>query len=323
MPTFSRRSLLRAAALAPLAATMLGGGAKAARQRALVIQASGARPPQDALDAFTARSGIMVELAPANAMSADLMVVPHDSALLQRPGALRGSPRGALPLDALAPGLAALSAPRGGDVVWHPAGWSAQGIAWRADRWTPWGAPSYADLWDGRAACGDARALLLGAGLHLEATGALAPGALWAAHGDDAAAARVWARIAAWCAPRAAALRTGGGAAGALEGGAASAALTDAASAAQAARAGAPVGFAAPAEGAIARMWGFAIPAQAARHDGAAAFMSFMMERDGGMADWTGGASMGPDALAALHPLPAETPGHAALRRAVAAQVFG
>ena len=97
----------------------------------------------------------------------------------------------------------------GVDMCWAPAGWSADGIAWRKDRWSPWSAaPSYADLWDGaRTAFGPARGMLLGAGLHLEHTGALAPGSLWAAHGDDAAAADVWSKIESWCAPRTARIR--------------------------------------------------------------------------------------------------------------------
>ncbi|MFT6774941.1 MAG: spermidine/putrescine transport system substrate-binding protein [Paracoccaceae bacterium] len=325
MADITRRSVLRAAAASFAAPLLIGTPARAAtRPGPLRVRVGSVRPPRAALDAFTARTGVAVALVGAADPAPDLVVAPHDAVDAWRGAALRTTPAGAAAVDALAPGMAALAADWGGEgaLRWLPAGWTTHGIAWREADWRPWsGAPSYADLWEaGDRAAGAPRALLLGAGLHLEATGALAPGKLWAAHGDDAAAATVWTKIEAWCAPRVAAL----GAPGARTNEGAALALTDAGSAARLARSGAAIGFAAPAEGAVVRMYGFVAPASDRPHPFADPFMAFFMERDGGMADWTGGGGMmDPDALLSLHALPAESARHKALRQAVTARLFG
>lgn len=338
MTQINRRNLLRAAAGSLAVPAFLHAGRASAAPDAITLATAWAAPDAATLSAFRTRSGVQVKVMRApNAAAvqrliasgvADLAALPHDAAHASG-AALRPLMAEALPLDALAPGMDRLTADWGDDMRWTPAGWAADGIAWRTDKWSPWSAaPSYGDLWDGsRSAIGAPRGMLLGAGLHLEHVGALAPGSVWAAHGDDDAAADVWATIEAWCTPRAAQIRaTARGGAEALAGGAAEAGLIDAHAAAEGARRGAPLGFAAPQEGAMTRMMGLARPAAAAEATltPALAFISFVMEQDGGMADWSGaGALMDPEALMSLHPLPPETTAHAARRRAVAARVFG
>jgi spermidine/putrescine transport system substrate-binding protein len=338
MTQINRRSLLLVTAGTLAAPAILAGGRATAAARTITLATAWAAPDAATLSAFHDRSGVQVTVirAPdavasgrlAATGAADLAILPHDA--VHAPGAaLRPFAAEGLPIDALAPGMLRLAADWGVDMCWAPAGWSADGIAWRKDRWSPWSAaPSYADLWDGaRTAFGPARGMLLGAGLHLEHTGALAPGSLWAAHGDDAAAADVWSKIESWCAPRTARIRASArGGADALARGAADAALIDARAAAQAARRGAPLSFAAPQEGAMARVLGLTRPAaaSAATLAPALSFIAFVIERDGGMADWSGGeALMDPEALMSLHPLLPETAAHAARRSAVAARVFG
>ncbi|MFT6229464.1 MAG: spermidine/putrescine transport system substrate-binding protein [Paracoccaceae bacterium] len=346
MGQINRRNLLRAAAGSLAAPALLQGGrATAAATQSITLVTACAAPDAATLDAFIAATSVTVAVirardadAVTRAMadgSADLAVLPHDAALRLGAAALAPLDAQDLPMNALAPGMATLAddwrVP--GDAPdrlrWLPAGWGADGIAWRTDRWTPWGgAPSYADLWDGsRAAFGPARSMLLGAGLHLEHTGALAPGALWAAHGDAALAADVWARIEAWCAPRAAHIRaTGRGGAQALATGTVDSALIDARAATDAARRGAPLSFAAPLEGAMARMMGFVRPTAAANGslEASTTFAAFVMARDGGMADWSGAeAMMDAEALIAMHPMPPESPAHAARRKAASVRIFG
>jgi len=75
---------------------------------------------------------------------------------------------------------------------WLPQIWGTEGIAWRSDKWTPprdGEMPSYGDVWqsdvEGKTMMRP-HSGMLGAGLYLETTGALDPGAMRAAYADEA-----------------------------------------------------------------------------------------------------------------------------------------
>lgn len=88
---------------------------------------------------------------------------------------------------------------------WLPHIWGTEGVAWRTDLWTPPHAgevPSYGDVWQAdvkgktmmRPHSG-----MLGAGLYLETTGELEPGAMKKAYGDEATMRKTWEKLTAFC----------------------------------------------------------------------------------------------------------------------------
>jgi spermidine/putrescine transport system substrate-binding protein len=88
---------------------------------------------------------------------------------------------------------------------WLPHIWGTEGVAWRTDLWTPPRAgeiPSYGDVWQA-----DVRGKtmmrphsgMLGAGLYLETTGALAPGAMKKAYNDEAGMRKTWQKVTDFC----------------------------------------------------------------------------------------------------------------------------
>ncbi|MEM6589796.1 MAG: extracellular solute-binding protein [Pseudomonadota bacterium] len=91
-------------------------------------------------------------------------------------------------------------------IHWLPHVWGTEGIAYRTDRWRPDGiAPSYGDVWSevlSGATMGRAQSMLVGAGLHLEATGDMEPGSVWAAYADEDIMRDVWTRITDWAIAR-------------------------------------------------------------------------------------------------------------------------
>lgn len=86
---------------------------------------------------------------------------------------------------------------------WLPHMWGTEGIGWRTDLWSPAGEfPSYGDVWSDENAgktMGRPHSMMLGAGLHMETTGDLEPGSMWAAYTSEDKMREVWEKVAAWC----------------------------------------------------------------------------------------------------------------------------
>lgn len=88
---------------------------------------------------------------------------------------------------------------------WLPLIWGTEGVAWRTDQWTPprdGEIPSYGDIWQedvkGKTMM-RAHSGMLGAGLYLETTGKLDPGAMRAGYNDEATMRKVWGVVTDFC----------------------------------------------------------------------------------------------------------------------------
>ncbi len=88
---------------------------------------------------------------------------------------------------------------------WLPHIWGTEGVAWRTDLWTPPRAgetPSYGDVWQpdvkGKTMMRP-HSGMLGAGLYLETTGALAPGAMKKAYNDEDTMRKTWEQVTQYC----------------------------------------------------------------------------------------------------------------------------
>lgn len=85
---------------------------------------------------------------------------------------------------------------------WLPHIWGTEGIGWRTDLFVPTdGIPSYGDVWsDANAGKTMIRVHsgMLGAGLHMEESGQMDPGSVWAAYQDEATMRKVWDQILAF-----------------------------------------------------------------------------------------------------------------------------
>ena len=88
---------------------------------------------------------------------------------------------------------------------WLPHIWGTEGVAWRTDKWTPprdGEIPSYGDIWqsdmEGKTMMRP-HSGMLGAGLHLETTGALEAGAMRKAYADEAIMRKTWAVVTDFC----------------------------------------------------------------------------------------------------------------------------
>ena len=88
---------------------------------------------------------------------------------------------------------------------WLPLIWGTEGVAWRTDQWAPprdGEVPSYGDIWQSdvkgktmmRVHSG-----MLGAGLYLESTGELEPGAMKAAYDSEEATRKTWQVVTDFC----------------------------------------------------------------------------------------------------------------------------
>lgn len=82
---------------------------------------------------------------------------------------------------------------------WLPHIWGTEGIGWRTDLFEPkGGVPSYGDVWDPENAGKTMMRVhsgMLGAGLHMEDTGQMEPGSVWAAYQDEDTMRKVWDQI--------------------------------------------------------------------------------------------------------------------------------
>lgn len=88
---------------------------------------------------------------------------------------------------------------------WLPLIWGTEGVAWRTDQWTPprdGEMPSYGDIWQedvtGKTMM-RVHSGMLGAGLYLETTGALEPGAMKKAYDDEATMRKIWQVVTDFC----------------------------------------------------------------------------------------------------------------------------
>ena len=218
-----RTALKRLAALAagPL---ILGPRARAAASKRLNVLMWSDYLPAAMLAAFEAETGIAVHHAGVGSneeMIAKMRATRGRGIDLVSPTNMR-SPQWA-PLGLLQPldftrlgnvGLLNSAMRRVGEAEWNfggegphwlPLVWGTEGIAWRTDRWRPArpdGLPSYGELWQdalrGKTMMRP-HSGMLGAGLHLEAVGALPAGAMRAAYEDEAAMRRTWQTVADFC----------------------------------------------------------------------------------------------------------------------------
>ena len=91
---------------------------------------------------------------------------------------------------------------------WLPHIWGTEGVAWRTDKWTPprrekgFAVPSYGDAWQpdvmGKTMMRP-HSGMLGAGLYLETTGALEPGAMKRAYNDEKTMRKTWQVVTDFC----------------------------------------------------------------------------------------------------------------------------
>ncbi len=85
---------------------------------------------------------------------------------------------------------------------WLPHIWGTEGIGWRTDQFQPKdGVPSYGDVWDPANAGKTmmrAHSGMLGAGLHMEASGQMDPGSVWAAYESEEKMKKTWDQILAF-----------------------------------------------------------------------------------------------------------------------------
>jgi len=88
---------------------------------------------------------------------------------------------------------------------WLPHIWGTEGVAWRTDQWAPPRAneiPSYGDVWQpdvkGKTMMRP-HSGMLGAGLYLETTGALEPGAMKKAYNDEKTMRKTWEVVTQFC----------------------------------------------------------------------------------------------------------------------------
>jgi len=86
---------------------------------------------------------------------------------------------------------------------WLPQNWGTEAVAWRTDKYSPKGAvPSYGNIWNpdvkGKAMIRP-HSGMLGAGLYMETTGELEPGAMNRAYGNEKTMRVIWTQVTAFC----------------------------------------------------------------------------------------------------------------------------
>ncbi|MEO0751354.1 MAG: extracellular solute-binding protein [Pseudomonadota bacterium] len=238
----------------------------------------------------------------------------------------------------------------GAGTHWLPHIWGTEGIAYRTDRWQPEGpAPSYGDVWSDALtgqAMGRAQSMMVGAGLFMEASGAMEPGSVWAAYSDEDTMRRVWGQITEWTIARKSSLgvlwNDAEAQRAALLGDTVSLGQTWDGPALALKSRGEPVHYQAPVEGAMAWVDGLAMPKTAQNIDEIYAFIDFAYDpENAGLATQSHGynspvvgadrfagetyarnfAEAYPgDSLSRLNPWPSEAPWYAALRAEFVAQ---
>ena len=171
---------------------------------------------------------------------------------------------------------------------WLPHIWGTEGVAWRTDLWTPPRAgeiPSYGDVWQpdvkGKTMMRP-HSGMLGAGLYLETTGKLAPGAMKKAYNDEDTMRKTWEVVTRYCIENKAQIKlfwndadtqkngllNEGVLVGQTWDGPPITLMND----------GEPVQYRAPAEGSLAWVDGMSLSAKAGDVDAAYAFIDFCFE---------------------------------------------
>lgn len=169
---------------------------------------------------------------------------------------------------------------------WLPHIWGTEGIGWRTDLFSPdGGVPSYGDVWNPDNAGKTMMRVhsgMLGAGLHMEASGLMEPGSVWAAYKDEATMRKVWDQILAFTVKNKSNLKLTWNDADTQKNGL----LNDGVIVGQTwdgpplalKTAGEPVTYQAPKEGSMAWVDGMSLSAAAANTDQAYAFVKFCYE---------------------------------------------
>ena len=221
--TISRRSILKGAGAAALAAPLYSKSALASSGEINILMWSDYLPPKFLAD-FEAETGIKVNYTGIgsneeiiNKMKAtkgqgfDIISPTNNRSLQWEPlELLQAFDLNKVNLDAVNPAMAKIGtdAWNFGDhgAHWLPHIWGTEGIAYRTDKWLPSGdAPSYGDVWSEENAgktMGRAHSMMLGAGLYMEASGEMEPGSIWSAYGDEDVMRKVWGQVTDWCIAR-------------------------------------------------------------------------------------------------------------------------
>ncbi len=361
----SRRKFLRsssAAALSALAAPALLNQARSSSGELNVLMWSDYLP-KSFLSAFRDQTGIKVNHTPIGSNEALLQKMQdsggegfdlasptsHRNLQWAQLGLLQPFDLERVSMDALTQGMAKIGSSGWNfddkGAHWLPYLWGTEGIAWRTDKWTPKDTvPSYGDVWAPENAgktMGRAHSMLLGAGLYLQSTGELEPGAVWAAYESPEKMKPVWEQITKWCIARKQTVKLLWDNAETQK----TALLTGEVSLGQTwdgpplalKNTGAPVMYQAPKEGALTWVDGISISARAKNMDQIYAFLKFAYTPENagraiqihgynspvkGADKYAGeayiknfGEAYPGDALSNLNTWPAEPPWYAAMRR--------
>lgn len=303
--TLSRRTVLKGAGAAALAAPLYSRSALASSGELNILMWSDYLPP-DFLAAFEAETGIKVNYTGIgsneeiiNKMKAtkgegfDIVSPTNNRSLQWEPlELLQPIDMNRVKIDAVNPAMASIGTnawnfgAKGSH--WLPHIWGTEGIAYRTDLWLPAGdAPSYGDVWSEENAgktMGRAHSMMLGAGLFMERSGEMEPGSIWSAYNDEETMRKVWGQVTDWCVARKDRIKLIWNDAdtqknGLLNEGVVVGQTWDGPPLALKA-AGEPVHYQAPVEGAMAWVDGMSIPTGATNIDQLYAFIDFSYRAD-------------------------------------------
>lgn len=363
-PRVSRRNMLKAssaAVLSTLAAPALVTQARASSGELNVLMWSDYLP-KSFLKAFHDKTGIKVNHTPIGSNEALLQKMQasggdgydiaspssHRNLQWAKLGLLQPFDLTRVSMDTLNASMAKIGSSgwnfEDKGAHWLPYLWGTEGIAWRTDKWTPTDTvPSYGDIWapaNAGQTMGRAHSAMLGAGLYLQSTGELEPGAVWAAYESPEKMKPAWEIITKWCVARKQSLKVLWDDAETQK----TALLTGEVALGQTwdgpplalKNTGAPVMYQAPKEGALTWVDGVAISARAKNIDQIYAFLTFAFTPENagtaiqihgynspvkGADQYAGEAYMKnfgeaypADALSNLNTWPAEPPWYAAMR---------
>jgi spermidine/putrescine transport system substrate-binding protein len=303
--TLSRRTVLKGAGAATLAAPLYSRSALASSGELNILMWSDYLPP-DFLAAFEAETGIKVNYTGIgsneeiiNKMKAtkgegfDIVSPTNNRSLQWEPlELLQPIDMNRVKIDAVNPAMASIGTNAwnfgGKGSHWLPHIWGTEGIAYRTDLWLPAGdAPSYGDVWSEENAgktMGRAHSMMLGAGLFMERSGEMEAGSIWSAYNDEETMRKVWGQVTDWCVARKDRIKLIWNDAdtqknGLLNEGVVVGQTWDGPPLALKA-AGEPVHYQAPVEGAMAWVDGMSIPTGATNVDQLYAFIEFAYRAD-------------------------------------------
>ncbi|WP_170377059.1 extracellular solute-binding protein [Ruegeria atlantica] len=299
--TLSRRSMLKGAGAAVLAAPHYSKSALASSGEINVVMWSDYLPPVF-LEGFEAETGIRVNhigigsneeilnmMTASNGQGFDLVAPTNMRSLQWAPlDLLQPFDLDKVNLDAVNPSMVRIGTDawnfNKSGAHWLPHIWGTEGIAYRTDLWSPEGdAPSYGDVWAEENAgmtMGRAHSMMLCAGLYLERLGEMEPESVWDAYDDEDTMRRVWDQITDWCIERRDRIKLIWNDAetqkyGLLNGGVVVGQTWDGPPLALKS-AGEPVNYQAPIEGAMAWVDGLAMPVGAENIEQVYAFINYL-----------------------------------------------